>query len=112
PHAAGRAMYARIAAFGCLVHCERAAPADVSTPLERELAARMKGARTLTSVRYQAAKRRVRGRLAPEAAASPWPGRWSLVQRMAVMGKTPADDERAETLARVLLRRYGVLQRE
>ncbi len=62
--------------------------------------------------RYQAAKRRIGARLKAELEAPAWPGRWSLVHRAAVLGPALDDTARGERLARALLARYGVVQRE
>lgn len=99
-------------ALRMLLQYDSSTPRSITSALEAELAARMRAPRRLTHVRYQAAKRRVRARLNPESEGSQWQGRWSLVQRAAVMGKPLSHDERADRLARVLLARYGVLTRE
>jgi len=99
-------------ALRVLAQYERSAVRENTSALERELSARMSGRQRLTSVRYRAAKRRVRERLAPETDVVSWAGRWSLVGRVSIMGKLLPDDARADKLARVLLARYGVLVRE
>ena len=62
--------------------------------------------------RYQAARRRVGARLKAELEAPAWPGRWSFVHRAAVLGPALDETARGERLARILLARYGVVQRE
>lgn len=85
--------------------------------LEQDLAAR-RGSRPrpLTTSRYRSAKQRVSQRIQEQFAAKPPPvaprGRWSLVYRAAVLGPPPTEAEGAETLARLLLDRYGVVSRE
>lgn len=59
---------------------------------------------------YQAAKKRVARRLAPEVPAEP-AGRWSLVASAGVMGAAAAADDQAEWRVRVLLERHGVVSR-
>ncbi|MBI3733297.1 MAG: hypothetical protein HY259_07545, partial [Chloroflexi bacterium] len=82
------------------------------SPLEAELSRRPQAAlRRPTPSRFRDAKRRVRARLKTES-ASTWPGRWSLVHRVSLLGPALSDEERASRLARVLLARYGVLMRE
>ena len=58
--------------------------------------------------RYAEAKRRVSERLQAERR---WVGRWSLVHRPGVLGKTLPEEERAVRQARQLLARYGVVTR-
>ena len=68
--------------------------------------------RALSSTRYRDAKRRVAKRLRAEPLTAVLPqGRWSLVQRAAVLGQM-SDEERTEKLARVYLARYGIVTRE
>lgn len=80
--------------------------------LEGELTARLQGPRAITPTRYRDAKRKVASRLRIDAQAPTWSGRWSLVHRPAVMGPPLSEEERAEKLARLFLRRYGVVTRE
>ncbi len=66
----------------------------------------------IDSRRLQAAARRVSARLKTELEAPAWPGRWSLLHRAAVLGPGLDEMGRGERLARILLARYGVVQRE
>lgn len=87
--------------------------------LEAQLAERMgprparaEGLRRPSRSEYQSAKRRVRERLsqADEPRRQPFEeGRWTLVHRFGVLGKTVLPDERAAQQARQLLARYGVV---
>jgi ATP-dependent Lhr-like helicase len=87
--------------------------------LETELAERLRsrerrpdGLRRPTRSQFQAAKRRVRERLAQpnESQRPPWSeGRWTLVHRFGVLGKAAPPAERAAQQARQLLARYGVV---
>ncbi len=85
--------------------------------LEQDLAAR-RGyrPRTLTPSRYRAAKARVSQRLQEHFASQPAPmvpgGRWSLVQRAAVLGPPLTDAEGTTRQATLLLARCGVVSRE
>ncbi len=91
---------------------QRTSPQQPASTLETELAERL-GPRPLTQSRYQGAKRRVAQRLRSELPAQPtsWPGRWSLVHRVGILGQFD-EDARADRLARVLLARYGIVSRE
>jgi ATP-dependent Lhr-like helicase len=90
------------------------------SPLEADLAERLEsrarrweGARRPSRAEYQAAKRRIRERLAHPAGESPRPpfsdGRWTLVHRFGVLGKVVSPEERAAQQTRQLLARYGVV---
>jgi ATP-dependent Lhr-like helicase len=59
--------------------------------------------------RYTEAKRRVSERLQAERR---WVGRWSLMHRPGVLGKTLPEEERTARQARQLLARYGVVTRD
>ncbi len=97
-----------------------AAPRQPLSELEAELAERLaararrwEGARRPSRAEFQAAKRRVRERLAQparELPRSPYAeGRWTLVHRFGVLGKAVSAEERAAQQARQLLARYGVV---
>jgi len=95
----------------------RAREREPLSALEQDLAARRGNRpRTLTPSRYRAAKARVSQRIQEQLAAKPPPaapgGRWSLVQRAAVLGPPPTEAEGATQQARLLLARYGVVSRE
>lgn len=80
--------------------------------LEAELDARL-GPRPLKMTRYREAKKRTQERIARSLSqqASPWRGRWALVQRTSILGAPLSDEARAEKWARILLERYGVITR-
>jgi ATP-dependent Lhr-like helicase len=99
--------------------------------LEAELAARRSAPRLLTAQeargRYRGARQRVSQRLNVAARGDPgrwatpggregpsrWSvGRWSILDRVGVLGRELPPEERAGRLAAVLLARYGVLSRE
>jgi len=80
-------------------------------------------ATSLTSVmrnpgraQYRAARLRVRQRLAQQAdnyaPESRWVGRWTLVHRFGVLGKTVPLAERVAQQTRLLLARYGIVTHE
>jgi ATP-dependent Lhr-like helicase len=48
----------------------------------------------------------------PGSAASGWTGRWSLVRRRGTLGPELPEEERAESIARQWLARYGIVSRE
>ncbi len=89
--------------------------------LEAQLAERMGdrrrrlvGGRRPGQAEYRAAKRRARQRLEAGSASPLRPfreGRWTLVHRFGVMGKTLPPEERAARQARQLLVRHGVVTR-
>ena len=60
---------------------------------------------------YRAAKRRVEERLRGTL-PTPWPGRFSLVARLAGRGEAVSETERTVAQARVLLQRWGVVSRD
>ncbi|MBN1220467.1 MAG: DEAD/DEAH box helicase [Anaerolineae bacterium] len=91
--------------------------------LEEELARRRErlGARGQQMLRkpgraqYQAAKHRVRQRLAQQSGMlteSRWVGRWTLVHRFGVLGKPVSVAERVAQQTRQLLARYGIVTHE
>jgi ATP-dependent Lhr-like helicase len=111
---AGLATNDTLDALHAILAFQPAVSAD-KTPfssLEADLAGRLPP-RPLTRNRYRAAKqeaaRRVERMTATDAL---WPGRWSLVHRVAVLGPPLSDAARSEGQARVLLARYGVIARE
>jgi len=91
------------------------APLADKTPfssLEADLAGRLPP-RPLTRNRYRTAKQEAARRVERMTAANElWPGRWSLVYRVAVLGPPLSDAARSEAQARALLARYGVVARE
>ena len=80
--------------------------------LEADLDARL-GPRPLKMTKYREAKKRTQEKIARSLSqqATPWRGRWTLVQRASILGAPLSDEERAEKWARVLLERYGVITR-
>ena len=92
---------------------DRATISSVEEQLARRLGERHRH-RTLghrpSRVAMRAADQRVRLRLDAERGVV-WPGRWSLVRRLGVMGPPLSDDERSLRLARQLLLRWGVVTR-
>jgi ATP-dependent helicase Lhr and Lhr-like helicase len=82
------------------------------TPLQQELASRMRRPHAITATRYRDARRRITQRLGSEVPALSSSGRWSLVHRTGIMGPPLSDEVRAEKLARLLLARYGVITRQ
>ncbi len=75
---------------------------------------RLVGGRRPGQAEYRAAKRRARQRLEAGSASRLRPfreGRWTLVHRLGVMGKTLPPEERAGRQARQLLVRHGVVTR-
>ncbi len=107
------AVLRRLVEFGAP---KPATPRPLSS-LEAELAARlgsrqerMGGVRRPSRSELQAAKRRVRQRIEAETPAPLMPtGRWALVHRFGVLGKTPSPQERVTVQARQLLARHGVV---
>jgi ATP-dependent helicase Lhr and Lhr-like helicase len=95
-------------------------PGRERSPLEEELARRLAGRPTRVPPRrapgraaYRAASRRARRRLRDdhEMSAGIRAGRWSLVHRFGVLGRSLTDEERARRQARQLLLRHGVVTR-
>ena len=98
---------------------------SLEAQLAERLAARGDRARPLTPLRWREAKRRARDvvgdRLAAErgplrsadgaGTRGAWTGRWSLVDRPSVMGRSLPPDELALRRARLLLERWGVASR-
>lgn len=86
--------------------------AERRTPDERGIVPAV-GLRRPEHARYQAAKRRVRERLAgahPTTPAGPAAaGRWTLVHRLGVLGQPLPPEEAAARQARQLLARHGVV---
>ncbi len=66
--------------------------------------------------RYRSARQRVRQRVEQttmtRTAPQRWMGRWTLVQRFSIMGKSVSAGERAARQARQLLARYGIVTHE
>ncbi len=89
-----------------------APPRRTLSALEQELSARL-GPRQPTPTRYREARRRTLGKIQRTAAqqASPWRGRWAPVHRASILGAPRTTEETAETWARLLLQRYGVVTR-
>jgi ATP-dependent Lhr-like helicase len=87
----------------------------VESSLDAELDA-WKATRVTTSLsrppasRMRQARREVAQRVAVRQQSS-WPGQWSLLRRLGVLGAPLSDDERAARQARVLLQRVGIVTR-
>lgn len=97
-----------------------AAPRQPFSSLEADLAERLgararrwEGIQRPSRSEYQAAKRRVRERMAQPAREVPrsplGEGRWTLVHRFGVLGKATSPEERTAQQTRQLLARYGVV---
>jgi len=77
------------------------------------LAGRGRGGATTSQQRYRDLRRSIGQRLDAEAEwDQAWMGRWSLVNRAAVMGPALRGDERGLGLARLVLDRYGIVTPE
>jgi len=84
------------------------APRPAFSALEPQLAQRLEPSGRHRRERYRRAKRRAAQRVREQLS---WVGRWSLVHRLGVMGKSLSDEERVVRQARQLLNRYGVVTR-
>ncbi|HEX2721995.1 MAG TPA: DEAD/DEAH box helicase [Gemmatimonadaceae bacterium] len=48
----------------------------------------------------------------PGGMSANWGGRWSVVHRLAILGRSPPEEEKAVAIARYWLDRYGIVARE
>ncbi|MBN1877823.1 MAG: DEAD/DEAH box helicase [Anaerolineae bacterium] len=77
--------------------------------LERES---QRASRKPSRARYRSAKRRVRQLLAQTPSSARWAGRWTLVHRFSVLGKTIPLAEQVAQQTRQLFARYGIVTRD